>query len=377
MIVPALSAVIVGVALIEGRLAGTFQPLADLRIAFGTHGVSSPPNFPLVRDVVSMWFGAVVLYTCLLVHKQWQLMARFIPDLESSGAIRSLRRPIPGLPRVAQIWRIGESDPKDDAVNMVVRRIDAYLRLVERAAPFVAFGAAVAAFLLILGEEPNIFSVFAPSNLHGGGRAAWLDAAYSSWWAGTGHPIGCVLYFLVATLGIYIIVMQNLVGVACVYFVCVLPHIARFSADWGNADGHFGWRPAATAFRTVYWSLLVHGVTLAVLLVALGPSRAGWIAGLLAIWLIGTPTYIAVPWLIFTRVEKRVRRDRLRAISARLQTDNVHLDSVGPAVVPFLWEIDRVRQLRIRPLRMRSWQFSTIATAIALPVVIAVAQRLS
>jgi hypothetical protein len=268
-------------------------------------------------------------------------------------------------------------DPSDRAVDRIVGELDVYLTWAARLTLLSLGVAGVLAALLILGEHHGLFSALAPATLHSHARVIWLDRTYVSWWASTSHSAGLAVYFAVAAFGLYIVILQNIVGGACIYFIAVLPSIATFDADWLNRDGHYGWSVIGELFRTVYLSLMLHGVTLCMILVAVGPAHYLWIILLVAIWAVGAPTYLLVPIRVFGKVDGIAKERRFRQINRELSERN--LDTASPVAETKVYseEIARVHATQIRPLRLRQWSLRGLVVSVFLPVGIAIAQELA
>lgn len=371
---PVLAALVLLPTLVEGRALGTFRPILDLRLALGADIANSPPDFPLSRDTPSMWLLATILCTCVLVHRQWRLMEDCIPLLMRNGTLES--RPIRERTRLQRLMDrvFGCPEPTDDGLRCTVRHMNRYLEKAQAFAPVLVLVAAVLTFLLTVGERESLFAAAAPAGLHGARRASWLAAAYNSWWASPSHPLGLLAYFLAASLGIYVVLIQNVVGMASVYFVVTLPSVATLRADWLNRDGHYGWLPIARVFQTVYLSLTLHGAALAVLLIAVGPAHFPWLAALLAIWVVVVPLYTLCSHLVFRRVERVAKQQRLESIQDEMAAHGLSPQSDTATLIPYVLEIDRVHRARIRPLRSGSWELPAIFTALVLPISIAVIQ---
>jgi hypothetical protein len=94
---PILCALVILAAAIEGDLgsAADFQfwnDLRHIRHAFGNASADrSMPSFPLVRDFPTWFFVFVVSATCVVAHRQWQLIEECIPPIAQKGALKGLQ----------------------------------------------------------------------------------------------------------------------------------------------------------------------------------------------------------------------------------------------------------------------------------------------
>ena len=375
--------VVAGVISAASALSGSFghvsdfQPVQDFQRLFSL-GRTQPavPEFPLIRDITSWYLVFVVVATCGIVHRQWQLMARCLSGLAENGVLRP--KPVLTLGRRSrwlQVHRYVETERPQEALNNFIGRInDVLAARVARWAPVLAGISAFLVLSLIIADKESLFHVLVPRALTVSKQTEWLSNAYASWWASIDHPVGLIAYFVVAFVGAYVIVLQNLIGVASVYIIAALPDLAEFDADWLNRDGHYGWKPVLRVFRTVYISLSLHGLTISILLIVLGLQSFPWIFGLVAIWVVVVPLYIAVPWRLFRHVEDRAKQRRVDELGAMLGgRDMDESPNLAHARVVAL-EIERTRRARIRPVRVLVPELSTFGIAVLLPLVLTAAQ---
>jgi hypothetical protein len=370
-----------GSMLLASGVEGTSGSGADLQFwidiqrAFGATGVSgSAPDFPLFRDASSWFFAIVDALTCVLVHRQWQLMRRCLPELLDSGAVR--RKDTPTYGRIHKLLLIprlvgtGSADP----LHKLMERANNGLARVGRFQIVVAALSVLLAGLALIGENHNgLFRVFAPTGLRQQELQDWLRQAYSSWWASIDHPTGLIVYMFVATLGIFVILLQNIVGFFCMYLIVALSAVVDFDADWLNRDGSFGWRSLARAFRTLYWSLALHGSALSMILMILGLANFSWIFGLVLIWVIVMPTYTIVPIMAFRKVRQSARDTKIREVDARRIKAGIAADDIVGIEV-YRAAIDRVNAAVIRPMRIKSRRLPAFLIAVMLPVALTVIQ---
>lgn len=374
--VPLTMAVAVVITTAEGTFGsiGDFQPIQDARRLFGWDGASpAAPYFPLLRDYPSWILVTIIATTWALVHLQWQRFRACLPSLEENGVIRP--RPHVTVGRLDRLLRLAPADaPTDgdalfrDALHRAHRVLDAFARMWW----LVAIVAGVVTFLLVQSEDRNgVFQVLTPS-LHGGERTAWIDASYDSWWAGKNHLGGLLLYTAIACGGIFVILLQNVVGFAAVYVVLAMGRFLEFDADWANSDGRYGWAALNRAFQTVFWSLAIHGVALSLLLVTLGIENFRWVLTLVLLYLVVLPLYTVVPWLVFRRVQIEAVSRRQSEIEAevairdwkcRLEAEDWAAEKRAP-----------LEQAQLHPLHVRRRVVSPIVAGVLLPIVLAVLQ---
>ena len=378
-----IGAALIGLVVSASALGGTIgnakdcQPVQDFERVFDLgHPLPSAPSFPLIRDVTSWYLVLAVIATCIVVHRQWQLMARCLTDLADNGSLRlktniTLNRRL----RFLRVHRYIDPQRPDTALDSFVGKVNELVaQRVAKWAPAIGIIAALLVLSLIVGDKENLFHALIPKGLSAGAQRQWLARSYDSWWAGINHPSGLFGYFLGAFIGAYVIVLQNLIGFAAVYVVMVMPSLVEFDADWLNRDGHYGWKPLARVFRTVYLSLTLHGLAISVLLVVLGLQSFPWIVGLVTIWVVVVPIYIFVPWILFRRLEDNARQRRMKALS--MLVDGMAADSGEdlPKLRAVISEIDRVRRAHIRPLRVLVPELATFGIAVILPVILTAAQ---
>lgn len=369
-------------ALIVTSIEGTrgtiedFQFWSDLQRIFRPDSIpGSLPGFPLARDVTSWFLVSVMVVTCSVVHYQWQLMTRCLPDLEMNGVLKKLgadARTRNLRSRVLLLDRVLRDCKPEDSLSVLIHKINSvFFRNIAKARGAIVVIAVVLALSLILGARANgLFQVWAPSE----GREEWILGAYNSWWAGAKNPLGMSLYFLLSAFFIYAVLLQNIVGLACAYVAAALPIVAELNVDWLNRDGRYGWTPIAKVFRSVYLSLGVHGLAISVLLVVLDVESFPGIVVLVVLWVAVLPLYVVAPWFTFRQIGSRARSKRIIQIEAAMKRESVNVDYNFVRLQPFLAEVERVRTARIRPLRMRAFEFSTLAAVVLLPIVLTAAQ---
>jgi hypothetical protein len=381
LLVPAVAVAAIAVAWAEGTL-GTpkdFQLWADFKRASGVGTAApSPPRFPLLRDYPSWCLATLIALTCALVHRQWRTMRDCLSLLRHNEVLRPRDRPaLSRIHRVLQVERTARSTSNDGLRALVDRINDRVFRTLGPLNVIVAFASVLLVALLVLGQNRSgIFEAVAPPGQAASARQAWLSDTYASWWAGTSHVGGVLVYSAIATLGVYVILLQNVVGIVCVYLCIAIPALDEPDIDWVNDDGRYGWRPLATVYQTVNWSVVLHGLGLSLLLFVLGVENFRWVLVLWALWVTILPLYMVVPRLVFRRVVKEARRKRLAVLEQTLVTARSHQDPTRRMEVEaFVAEHRRaVETARIRPLRMRRFELGPVVIGALFPIALAVAQ---
>lgn len=379
------------VTVIDGTFGSSrdFQAGEDFERVFDIgHPPASIPYFPWMRDITSWFLLFMIIATCLIVHKQWRLIAGCMSGLARNGVLKQRQQrdfDEKIKERNARILRIDKllegckppkaPDPLPEiwALDSLIARLsDRSVRRLASLAPVVALFTALLVFSLIVAEQHGLFEVFMPSGLSQPGRNVWLSMAYANWWASDHHPLGFFAYILGAYFIWYVILMQNIVGLLTAYMLTCLPSIVVFDADWLNRDGRYGWRPLSKVIYTVYASLTLHGFAISVVLVVLGVQNFPWMIVAVIIWVVGTTSYVFLPWIIFGRVETQAQEDRIRhleTLAERLDPDN-EIDRLQPIVT----EIERVRNSHIRPVQIVIPGISAIIFAVLLPIVLTIVQ---
>jgi hypothetical protein len=364
---------------IEGTLGqeSDFQLWQDIRRVLGIKAPSSPAAFPLARDVLSWFLLVVVVATCVLVHRQWQYIARSITDMAASGVIRPVKR-LSSSPRsrLLLLHRIlGDCDP-ESALIVLATWVN---HLFSKASRWVSWTFALlavifAGLLFFGGRSTGVFRFMMPENLDHGAQQEWLQAAYLSWWASSAHPLGESWFFLTAFLIVYVVLLQNLVGIVIAYGALALPEVVIMDADWLDRDGRFGWMPMVRVYRTVYLSLALHGLDLSVLLIVFSVRSFPWILGLVGLWVIVLPIYLLWPWTVYRSVEENIKKRRVERIKELMDEQNVDTESNLEKLPAYLAEIQRAREARIRPIRVPRYQIPPFAAVVLLPILLTIVQ---
>jgi hypothetical protein len=220
--------------------------------------------------------------------------------------------------------------------------------------------------------------VLAPGGLNGKVEGDWVKAAYQSWWAGSNHLPGLILYCAAGFLGIYVVLMQNVVGVVTVYLIVALSAFADFGMVWENPDGHFGWLGVTAVYKTVLASLALHGFALSFLFVVLGTRNFRWLVGLLILWALVLPLFTVVPWRLFGKIGRKAVEARIAELAGEIREAEEFLNKTDHLMLGVLLrqEIGVLRGYRTMILRPRPFETSLVFGTIVLPLVLALGQIL-
>jgi hypothetical protein len=378
-----IGVVIVGLVLLTTGVSGTFggsadfQPAEDVeRLLRFANPPLSRPDFPLMRDITSWFLALMIISGALLLHRQWQHMARCLSGLAANGVL--LARTPPRSNRFSKLLgvdRMIAGVPTEKALDAIVDRVVGTL---SRRSSWLTLAMVVASILLaellVLGQANGLFQTLAPDGLSPADRATWLQDAYRNWWAGSHHVFGYLLYQVLAVFAIFVILNFQMTGMVAVYVTVAMYFVVEPSADWLNRDGRFGWSPMARLFRTVVLASALLGATLTLVIVSLGIGNYAWVSGLVVLYALLMPLSVAVPWIVFRRVEENAKKLRMAEIEQIIRSQHLDVERDIAAMAPFIVEIDRCRGARIRPLRLGSASGSTYIVLVVLPVLLAVAQ---
>lgn len=384
LLLPCLLILAIVITTTEGTLGSwvDFQIWADTRRTLGANDVPpANPQFPFLRDYPSWFLVVVIVMTCALVHRQWQTMALCLPGLRRNEVLIPRDQPVYGrihrtlrLPSVMQ-----DVDGGDHLAALTEKIRTRVIQPIGRLNVLVAFSAVLLTALLVLGQNrTGIFEVIAPKGQSRVERADWLELTYQSWWAGTSHLGGVLLYSAIATLGIYVILLQNIVGLVAVYIIMSIPALEETDVDWTNFDGRHGWTPLAEAYQTVVRSVVLHGLALSLLLVVLGIDNFRWVLVLWGLWALILPLYIVVPHLVFRTVARQAKERRYRLIEETRESGRRAKTVARRLVIDAQCSAFRaqVDDAVIRPLRLRRRDVARLLIGIVFPLALAVGQLL-
>ncbi|MDO8392449.1 MAG: hypothetical protein Q7V57_18400 [Actinomycetota bacterium] len=350
------------VTALEGTLGGlaSFQPVEDLQRVFSL-GSPSPaqPNFTLTRDIGTAVILIAGLLAASVVHRQWRVLSTSIRELEEEGAIRP--RDVPTFSGINRLLRHDAIPADEDKASLyaIIRRSNSGL---AKASDFSIVFAGITTILVFLyvksQERLGIFGFFAPAHMSPVELDRWQAAAYKSWWASDAHLGGQLALGAVAFVCIYVVVLQNIVGLMAANITLALPAYYHLEANWTSDDGCRGWRPIGRAFQTVRWSMTLHGVALSIEVLLVGIGSVKWILPLYATWLVGIIAYVAVPWRVFRKAAPGTIR-------------RLHEDLPSNPSIEAIAATQLLAERRIRPLRLSRFQVYGFVVSIVLPIAVA------
>jgi hypothetical protein len=380
VLAPSLLILIVLAAIAEGDFtaSGNFSRVSDIRHLLGLPSRSiSAPVMPLFRDGLTLTLALLVGFTFACAYAQCRVIAVCIPDLEHSGVLNWRSSPRLDLaPRFLR--RSAQSCLHTGTTSRLVFAdwLERRMSRLRRTEPVLLVVAAILAAALqfaILKVHP--FEVLAPRSDSAVQRQTWGSQAYDAWWASYHHWPGAVTFFLVATFGIFVILLQNAVLTAIVATASVLFAFAEPGVDWFNADGHYGWLPVERVFRASYLSIGLRGVSLSVLIIGFGERNTALFLAAAIIWLVFVLVYHVIPYrLLFIHLNavRQVRINTLVRESRRFRTGRGIRQREAARF--YATEIQRVREARINPMHLPKWQLSTFGIAVLLPIILTIIQ---
>jgi len=367
---------IISMSASEGTLGSLddFQIWVDIKRALGVAGQpDSEINFPVTRDLPSLILVFVIFLTMAITIRQWTLMRETIPALLSSGALVEKNAPsFSTKHKLLGIEKLISGKPAGvGGLAFLFDRINAGLRKIGSSSGWLVLLSGALAILLMLGQTKNgVFVVVAPDNPPGGIHT-WQTQAYASWWASIDHPGGFLVYILLMFLGIYVVLIQNIVGLFACYTLICLKAIADFDLDWLNRDGEYGWKSVRDVYRTVIVSLATHGLTISMVIVALGIANFPWMLGVVGIFAIMLPAATIIPLVVFSDLRAKACKNRIALITAQI--------AASPPSNPLLLsqyraEIDQVNATKANPLRLRALQLPPFLATVLLPIILTALQ---
>ncbi|MFI6044151.1 hypothetical protein ACIA8C_21150 [Nocardia sp. NPDC051321] len=356
--------------------ASDFQMVNDVRRSLGISESSrSQPRFTLVRDFTHIILIAVICLTLPIVHRQWRMMKLCVPALVASGALRDRGTPsYSRLHRVLFIKRFVEHRPAGTTgLQGLVRSANTGLnRAGHTGLVLIVLAALLTAMSLVIGANQNgIFRAYA-GNLSAGQEVPWVSDSYRSWWASIYHPAGFLVYICLMALGMFLVLIQNLVGLISIWTFFGFTAVAERDLDWLNRDGVFGWKSVTDTYRTVVLSLTIHGTAMSITLLAFGFNNVPWVIVVLIIWSIMLPTVTVVPAYALHGMSAAAQQRRIATLYATAT-------ATGP-LSPieeenFRKRIEEVRAISVRPLRViRRIELPAFFVAVILPIVLTAVQ---
>jgi hypothetical protein len=397
-----LAVAILGVASIATWASGDFGSSADWRLIDDTNRAASrvlggavpsgesPSQFPLLRDYPSLVLAIVVAATAGAILCQWREFLTCLPDLVRAGVLvpRRTERFCGVSPVSTWLYQriIGRTPASTVPLVWLVRRTNEGLarRMIDNVRlrafsewvlPVVV--SMVFALPLVIGERRSmVFRVLAPGSVDSPEYTAWLEASYDSWWASVHNPVGVSVYFTIAAIGTYLVLIQNLAGVRAVILIASLPIVADFRMDWSNPDGQFGWSALTAAYRTVIRSLVIHAFALTLIVFVLGLGSAYWVLVFFVIWGGAFVTFTVIPIRTFTHVYERgclrqsrqITAARRVAVLSSTAAQRVELDDWARTLH------ERVFKTRFHPLLRRRFDSQLLVFSFVVPLALTVVQ---
>lgn len=352
-------AVLVLINLWQGTL-GAFswgQLSADFHSAWtgDTASRSFSTEFPLLRDWPSLTAAVIALVTPALIANQWFAMRRYVGNLYEAGLLY-------------------DANVSEDLYQSWIERENAALGRSGVMTPLLLGLAVISAFLITRTQRAiGVFGAI-------GGSSGYSKAAYASWWAGQDtHFPGYVTFFIVTTIFLYFVFVQNRVGIRLVWFMWRTKDDLLVGYDLHASDGAFGWRPMRRLLWTVYLSLTVHaGALLVLALTTQASAFIRWLLPITVLYLSVVPLYVFLPLWLFSRRRKRTKRAEMSSIGQELadvEQEIVERFAMGDdcgdrfAYVSLLeGKLARISQVPLTPFRTRE-----IALGIVLYIVPAAA----
>ena len=304
---------------------------------------SQTSDFPLLRDVPVLTVAIILSTTPYIVYRQWAALSAFLPSLSKYRCISF------------------ESDGhKDEYFREVSSANEYYVHAGGLGAVYAAVAFVSVALVSIACAQHGIYERLAPNGLGVEARQQWARNAYSSWWANFNNNWpGWLGYLLVGSLGIYSIVLQDVMGWRAVYFMWRTRRLATYYVDEANPDGSYGWREGRRVILFTYVSVVVHGIGLALIAISLPLSAAVIFMGpLLLCWAFTVPLCIGIPCYVVRRSIRQTKARRLEHISAQLRRldEDPNLDDDARAMHkdPYMRQCAAIQQISDLPIRQRS-----------------------
>lgn len=356
------------VTAIEGTLGSVsdFRPVADVQRIAGTSTTPAPPEFPLLRDTATWALATIIFLTIGVVWRQWQLLGSCLRELAANRVL--IEKAQPDINRVRRLlgYKRMANYKGRHGIEGFIARMNHYLEVAGSfPALFLVFSLAVALTVILVSSYDSL-GVFRLWNID---ESSWSDGrfadlAYQNWWASRENLGGHVVYIMIAFVGIFAILLQNVVGLIAVYVIGGFPAFCDFGVDWFDCDGNFGWRPLGQVFRTVRWSLLMHGLALTILFAMVGAGVWPYAVLLLALWACVFPVYLGIPSLVM----RSVGSDAKRAALIRAASDGPDDIERASSVVPY------IRHASVKPLRMSRFGVYAFFASILLPTILTIIQ---
>ena len=147
----------------------------------------------------------------------------------------------------------------------------------------------------------------------------------AAWWAAPDSLTGRLLFILLATLFIYYVLLQNVVGSAIALFFWKQRKKLRIRADLSRAVEHYGWGPVRSLASTVRWSVILNTLCVTLLLHAF----LDWGTALLLLPFGISFVYLALPYVLVSNRLRSFRQEQGRLIDERSRDCDIYR-SAGP-----------------------------------------------
>ncbi|WP_406296530.1 hypothetical protein OG948_13505 [Embleya sp. NBC_00888] len=258
----------------------TFLHMGKLKCA---KDVVVSENFPIWRDIPSLFIILSLAVTPYLAFRQWSSISVFLASMVRNGAIKV---------------RTGADAA---AIRAEVANANAYFVRVGRAARFTFAIALICVVLVSVGENKlGVYSIFAPNSTD---RRDWGKLVYSHWWASWQvAPVSAFFYLCIGAFGIYFIIVMNLAGSRVLVALWRLRKVLEYQADVHNRDGYYGWAEARGVLLPTYVAILIHGFSLVLISISLPQPIGAWVlAPILLQWIVTLPFYLGLPPLLTRR----------------------------------------------------------------------------
>lgn len=268
----------------------------DMRAALRLESSARNPDFEVLRDGASLAQGMLLILFVGVLFRQWQLIESLLGDLSRSNAIQIIPE-------------------RQEAFTRDMREVnDGFARLATvRSSASILGGCVLAgiAFLLVT-RRFGVFAALASGDPPP--RATFAKAAYESWWAGLRYPwLGATGYLVLLSGGLYLLLLQNIVGAKALRFLLRHKADIAFAADRLNRDGHYGWRTFRRLLVTIYVCVLIHALILLMFFIVMPLEGVAVLLGIaFASLLFLYPIYLVVP-VVWTRREMLRYREQLVA----------------------------------------------------------------
>lgn len=229
---PLLLVLVAGTGGVLWHPSGFQGTIDDVRYWLGWRsypGQSSDP-FPLLRDYPAL--SIIVGFSASL----WVIYAQFLAFEDAQDDLKDNEcfELSPSAPLGADI---------DTLLTKRVSDLNGKLREIGRAsAPLAGVFLAIGVAMALAQPRYGSFTYFAPRSFHGTRLTAWRELAYSHWWASF-RPLRLtfVFWWVIGSLGLYLVTMQTLVGLRYFEFIRSLSGEIDLVPNVHDPDGYFGW----------------------------------------------------------------------------------------------------------------------------------------